>query len=218
MVAKAKGGKGTAATRAKRANGKSKQPLDKTLEGKQSAAPEKEAPAAKIDPAMLEQISAIRTKVHETFGKVALAMMSLPRYRHQTLGDLNHLLLNPLVRDRIAIASSKPEKGSEIDTLSGIAIWASVSAEVDEKIREQIKSGVFPVRLQAEDWTSGDINWLFDVIAPDQRLTTAVIANFRQVIKEGEMRIHPLVSRLVDPEVLKKMGAAPIKSDNANKT
>jgi len=31
-------------------------------------------------------------------------MMMLPRYRHQTLGDLQHFLLEPLIRDRIAIA------------------------------------------------------------------------------------------------------------------
>ena len=35
----------------------------------------------------------------------------------------------------------------------------------------------------------------------------SVIANLRQVIKEGELRMHPVVARLVDPETLKKMGA-----------
>ena len=64
-----------------------------------------------------------------------------------------------------------------------MAIWASASEAVDAKLREQIKAGVFPLRLQAEDWTSGSINWLLDVIAPNRRLATAVITNFRQVVK-----------------------------------
>jgi cytolysin-activating lysine-acyltransferase len=68
--------------------------------------------------------------------------------------------------------------------LAGIAIWASVSEEVDAKIREQIKAGVFPVRLKPEDWTSGKINWLLDVIAPSTKLATSVLANFKQVIKD----------------------------------
>ena len=72
------------------------------------------------------------------------------------------------------------------------------------------RAGVFPVRLKADEWQSGDINWLFDVIAPNQKLTTSVIANFRQIVKEGDLRIHPLVTRLVDAETLKKMGAAPV--------
>ena len=41
---------------------------------------------------------------------------------------------------------------------------------------------------------------------------TVVIANFRQVVKEGDMRIHPIVTRLVDPEALQKMGAKTIEA------
>ena len=70
--------------------------------------------------------------------------------------------------------------------------------ELDARIREQIQAGTFPVRLKTEDWNSGEINWLLDVVAPDQRTTTNVIANFRQVVKEGSLRLHPIVTRLVD--------------------
>ncbi len=173
---------------------------------------------AQLDPAMLEKISQVRARVHETFGKVALAMMALPRYRNLSLLDLNHILLEPLIRDRVAIASAAKSPEGEmpsLEGLSGIAIWATVSDEVDAKIREQIKAGVFPVRLAADDWTSGSINWLFDVIAPNQKLTTSVIANFKQVVKEGDLRIHPLITRLVDPETLKKMGAGAVNEKHA---
>ena len=163
-----------------------------------------------LDPETLARRAQIRTKAHETFGKVVLAAMTVPRYRSLSISDLSVLFLDPLMRDRIAIASSTNDGSPADGTLSGIAIWASVTEEVDAKIREQIRAGTFPVRLQPSDWNSGNINWLLDVIAPTQRLTTAVIANFRQVVKEGDMRIHPIVTRLVDPEVLKKMGAAPM--------
>ena len=178
-------------------------------DGQQTEAPQ-------LDPAVLAQIASIRSKVHESFGKIAMAMMVLPRYRNLSIGDLNAVLLEPLIRDRVAMASQKPEEtegeAAGNEPLVGIAIWASVSEEVDGRIREQIKAGVFPVRLKPDEWTSGNINWLMDVIAPTQKLTTSVIANFKQVIKEGDMRMHPLITRLVDPEVLKKMGAAPIQA------
>ena len=92
-----------------------------------------------------------------------------------------------------------------------------VSKTVPEilRIREQIKAGVFPIRLKGDEWNSGTNNWLLDIIAPNQQLTTAVIANFGQVVKQGDrkegngdIKIHPLITRLVDPEVLKKMGAS----------
>jgi hypothetical protein len=85
---------------------------------------------------------------------------------------------------------------------------ASVSQEVDAKIRDQIRSGTWPLRLKSEDWTSGEINWLIDVIAPDRKTAASVLGNFKQVVKDGELRLHPLIARLVDKETLEKMGAA----------
>lgn len=160
-----------------------------------------------IDPEILNKIAAVRSHVRESFGKTVMAMMMLPRYRNQTLGDLQHLVLEPLIRDRIAIAYPGNAEQSAITDIAGLAIWASVSEEVDGRIREQIKAGAFPLRLKAEDWTSGDINWLLDVIAPDQKVAANVIANFKQVVKEGSLRLHPLITKLVDKETLKKMGA-----------
>lgn len=163
--------------------------------------------AGQIDPEMLKKIAELRAQVRENFGKIAMAMMALPRYRHQTIADLQHMVLEPLIRDRVAIAYPGSKDRSELTDISGVAIWASVSEEVDLKIREQIKAGVFPVRLKADDWASGEINWLLDVIAPDQKLTASVIGNFKQVVKDGDLRLHPLIGRLVDKETLEKMGA-----------
>lgn len=159
-----------------------------------------------IDDEVLAKIAGLRQHVRESFGKVAMSMMMLPRYRHQTLADLQHLVLDPLIRDRIAMAQRTGE-GLQAQDIAGVAIWASVSEEVDAKIRDQIAAGTWPVRLKTEDWNSGSINWLLDVIASDQRSVASVIANFRQVVKEGGLKLHPLITKLVDAETLEKMGA-----------
>ncbi len=163
-----------------------------------------QVPKQGVDADTLAKIAAVRTKIHETLGKVALAMSSTPRYRHLPLGDLTSLILDPLLRDRIAIASplSADGRANETDT-AGIAIWASVSEAVDAKISEQVRAGVFPIRLQADDWASGKINWLLDVIAPNAQLATSVVTTFRQVTNDDELRIHPVVSKLVDIAALK---------------
>lgn len=51
-----------------------------------------------------------------------------------------------------------------------------------------------------------------------RKTTAAAIGNFRQVVKGGELRMHPIVGRLVDPEVLEKLGAAPGKSSSQGKS
>jgi cytolysin-activating lysine-acyltransferase len=161
-----------------------------------------------LDPAVLAQIAAFRTRIQASIGEVVLAMLNLPRYRYQTLADVMHLVVEPMTRDRIAIARAGGE--GKVEETAGIAIWASVSDAVDAKIREQIQARVFPIRLKAEDWNSGETTWLLDVIAPSQKVATAVLANFKQVVKDKPVRIHPLVSQLVDPAVLEKMKVRPV--------
>lgn len=167
-----------------------------------------DAQAPQITPEMRAKIADLRTRIQTSVGQVVLAMMNLPRYRSQTLSDLSHLVVEPLLRDRLAIAMSrgKEDEGAPSDeVLAGIAIWASVSDAVDVKIREQVKGGVFPVRLSSEDWNSGETLWLLDVIAPTRKLASSVLANFRQVAGEKSVNVHPIVARSVEPELLEKM-------------
>ncbi|HMP55425.1 MAG TPA: toxin-activating lysine-acyltransferase [Novosphingobium sp.] len=161
---------------------------------------------AQMDPEIAAKVAQLRSSVRENFGKAVMALMMVPRYRSQTLADLQHIVLEPLLRDRLAMAYPPKGDSALAPDVSGFAIWASVSEEVDQRIREQVREGVFPVRLRPEDWNSGQINWLFDVIAPDARTVASVIANFRQLAKEGELRLHPIITRLVDRETREKMG------------
>lgn len=165
-----------------------------------------------LTPEAMEQLTELRGKIHNSVGQTVLAMMNLPRYRNQTLADLAHLLIEPLLRDRLAIASTRVKDSSDQAT-AGMAIWASVSDSVDAKIREQVKSGAFPVRLSSDDWTSGETLWLLDVIAPNRKLATAVLANFKQVAGDKPVSIHPIVARAVDPDVLEKMKAQKTAED-----
>ena len=184
-----------------------KKKADTTAETKPPEAEAKTPPTAQTSAEeVAEKMAKMRSTVRETFGSVAMSMMALPRYRHLPIGDLQSILLEPLIRDRVALARKSADAGP-LEDLSGMAIWASVSEEVDTKIREQISAGVFPIRLAPDDWTSGKINWLFDVIAPDASSVGGVIANFKQVAKEGELKLHPVVTRLLDKDTLEKLRA-----------
>ena len=46
----------------------------------------------------------------------------------------------------------------------------------------------------------GETYWLLDVIAPSQKVATAVLANFKQVVKDKPIRIHPLVRPVGEAE------------------
>ncbi|EJJ26149.1 toxin-activating lysine-acyltransferase [Rhizobium sp. CF142] len=149
-----------------------------------------------------KKLAGAKAALQSTFGQVVLAMSSVPRYRSQMISDLSHLVIDPLINDRVAIATPKASSGIEPPA---IAIWATVSSEVDARISEQTKAGVFPIRLKPEDWKSGEIVWLLDVIAPTRELATLVLTQFHQVAKQDSIKIHPMVAHLVDPEVLSKL-------------
>lgn len=156
-----------------------------------------------------KKAEAARLRIQAAVGQVVLALSSTPRYRQLPFGDLQALVLDPLLRDRVALASACAEDGTPIaGGIAGIAFWASVSEEVDAKIREQIAAGGFPIRLRSEDWASGELIWLFDIIASTPKAASAVLVNFKQIAKDGDIRLHPMVTRQVDPELLKQMNVA----------
>ena len=102
-------------------------------------------------PEILKKIDTLRAQVRKSIGKVA---RGLPRNRPQTQSDLKPMMLEPLIRDRIAIAHPANAEPSALVDLSGFAIWASVLDGGETKIREQIMAGVWPIRLKAEGRTA----------------------------------------------------------------
>ena len=178
-------------------------------------------------PEQLEQIGKFRERLLTRLGQVVLMFCGVSRYAHQPISELQRLCIAPMMRDRIAIAMGAEPKGEGSQTafaapLLGIAIWANVSKEVDEKIQEQISEGVFPVKMASRDWNSGDIVWLLDVVAPSRQISQTVLANFRQVLKaqnidlpDGQIRLHPVIKRTLGEDALKSMGAMTMKEANA---
>jgi hemolysin-activating ACP:hemolysin acyltransferase len=149
---------------------------------------------------------AIKKPAVGVLGELCSLLLSLPRYRYMYLSDLEWLLMEPLARNQLSIVSGA--KNGEERFVGGV-IWARVSAEVDRKIRAQIQESVFPVRLKPEDWASGDITWLLDVLAPSRPLATKILSEIGRAGLGGarKLSVHPVVQRLVDPELLRAMGA-----------
>ncbi|MBZ9709297.1 toxin-activating lysine-acyltransferase [Mesorhizobium sp. ESP7-2] len=156
----------------------------------------------------------MRSKLATAFSQVTMALMATPRYRNLSISDLEWLVLEPLLRDRIAIASGKLPTNAEEGPMVGMAIWAKVSEAVSARIEEQARSGNFPVRLKGNDWDSGDIVWLLDVVAANRALATSVLINFGQLSKGSPVRVHPMIRRLVDKDILDKLSEkrAPVPS------
>lgn len=126
-----------------------------------------------------------------------------------SIHELEWLALQPLMRNQVAVATGVvTQDGEERTGVVGAAIWARVSDDVNAKIKQQIEQKVFPVRLKPEDWASGDIIWLLDVIAPTKVLATKLFSELgRAGLGRGQIQAHPVVAAAVDMDFLRKSGA-----------
>lgn len=152
------------------------------------------------------ELSWLMERIQLGVGQAVLGMMALPRYKGQSMADISHLVVEPLLRDRLAIALARLDtEECGVPRAIGMAIWATVSDEVDKKIHEQISGWAFPTRLNSEDWGSGEKVWLLDLVASNRNLATAVLASFRQLAGDRPAAMHPIVARSVDSDVFEKM-------------
>jgi len=138
--------------------------------------------AADTEAAM--KAAAIAAKVAATFGQaVGLLMRSgQHKHKHYSLTDLEWLLVPPLLLNQFTLLSGKPKGGPDVAMPLGLALWAKVSAEVDEKLSANLTR---PIKLRPDEWASGDIHWLVDVIgAPD--MGKVMVAQLRQNALSGK--------------------------------
>lgn len=172
-----------------------------------------DSPIEGIGSAEAPDAASARALFHRRAGQLFLALARLERYRTVAVGDLKALFLQPLIEDRIAFAHREGEDTSAMPT--GMAVWASVSDTISERIAADANAGTFPVRLAADDWTSGETVWLLDLIVPDKRAGTAVFMNFGTLIEGRSFRVHPVVWHMVDESITRKFAdlqrqAAPV--------
>jgi cytolysin-activating lysine-acyltransferase len=83
-------------------------------------------------------------------------LMRSQHFRQYTLGDLEWLVIPPVLAGQYRIGEVKTKK-SEATLPVAVVLWAKVSPEVDARLTQ---SDTPALRLRPEDWTSGDILWL----------------------------------------------------------
>jgi hemolysin-activating ACP:hemolysin acyltransferase len=120
------------------------------------------------------------------FAQIVSILMHSPRYRHYTLGDLEWLVLPPLLTGQCSVAEAKSkENGASVPV--AVALWASVSADVDRRLSENLNT---PIRLRPDEWRSGDILWLIDAVG-DRRVVPGLLKQLADnTLKGREIKVR----------------------------
>ena len=115
------------------------------------------------------------------FTQVVGVLMRSPHYRRYTLGDLEWLVIPPLLAGQVRIGEAKADKNQGAVMPVAVVLWASVSAEVDKKLMESEEASL---KLKPEEWKSGDILWIMHA-AGETRFVRQVVDELTKTTLKG---------------------------------
>jgi hemolysin-activating ACP:hemolysin acyltransferase len=127
--------------------------------------------------------------VSATFGEIVTLLMRTPQYRGISLGDLESLVVPPLLSGQVSIATAQ-SKNNGGTTPVGAILWARVSAEVAKRLASQAGKAI---RLAPEEWQCGDIVWVV-ASAGESRVLSEMLKQLSRrdwAGKEVRIVVHP---------------------------
>jgi cytolysin-activating lysine-acyltransferase len=118
-------------------------------------------------------------------GQIVAVLMQSPQHKHYSLADLEWLVLPAVRSGQFRIAQAQ-QSGAAAPV--GVALWATVSAEVDRRLSDLSVPG----RLRPDEWRSGDIPWLMELVC-DARFQPALLKDVGETGFKGrpiKMRVR----------------------------
>ena len=157
-------------------------------------APEKtEAPTAAAAPTQpIRPRDARQIRLAQSFAQVVAVLMRDPNFKKLSLADLEWLVLPPLMAGQFRLAHLQtPQPGNENQpgmlVPVGVALWARVSPAIDKRLSENLDEAV---RLQPNEWASGDNIWLM-VAAGDPRTVPAFVQQLEKTeFKDKQVKLR----------------------------
>jgi hemolysin-activating ACP:hemolysin acyltransferase len=113
-------------------------------------------------------------------GDVVSVLMRAPKHKTLSLELLRTNVL-PAVRLRQYLVAQVRQPGDGGPVPAGLALWATVSDELDGRLRERTSP---PPRLMPDDWNSGPHLWLIDLVAPSA-LAASMLKDLDDTVAKG---------------------------------
>jgi hemolysin-activating ACP:hemolysin acyltransferase len=118
-------------------------------------------------------------------GQIVAVLMRSPQHKHYSLADLEWLVLPAVLSGQYRIAQAQQQAAV---APVGVVLWARVSAEVDRRLSDLST----PARLRPDEWRSGDIPWLLELVC-DTRAQQALLKELGETVFKGrsvKMRVR----------------------------
>ena len=125
-------------------------------------------PAKGLDRSQLA--AAVSKLVSASVGDIVVVLSRSPSHKFMSLADIEWLVLPAVVTGQFYVAElAHKETGARAPV--AVVTWASVSDEVDRRLRENTGQRI---RLIPQEWKSGEHLWLVDVAGEPQAIAVAL--------------------------------------------
>lgn len=142
------------------------------------------APAADTGPPLDAEEAKKRAAVSKhlllSFGEIVSVLMRSPAFRNMPLSEVETLAVPAVMSGQFLVAEAQ-SKSKGFVTPVAIALWATVSAEVDQRLSKDLDK---PFRLQPNEWRGGDIAWLI-TIAGEGRIISPMLKKLQETTLKG---------------------------------
>lgn len=130
--------------------------------------------------------AALSKLISATVGDMAVVLSGAPSHKHYSFADIEWMVLPPVLAGQVYIAEAAH---NELGTRAPVACvtWAKVSVEVDARLTAG--GTAQQLRLRPDEWTSGDIYWLIDMVGDPRGISTALKSLRDGPLKDREVKV-----------------------------
>jgi hemolysin-activating ACP:hemolysin acyltransferase len=95
-----------------------------------------------------------------SIGEIVTVFSRSPAHKHYSLADIEWMVLPAVAAGQFyVVEAADKERGFRAPI--AVATWAFVSEEVDRRLRGDLSR---PIRLRPDEWKSGEIGWIVDLV------------------------------------------------------
>ena len=172
-----------------------------------AAAPVQPAPA--LSQAEIQQRTQLSRRLTASLGEIVSVLIRSPGHKFNTLADLEWMVIPAIATGQFRVAEAVHKDTGNAAPVA-VVMWASVSAEVDKRLTENVGQ---PLRLKPDEWRSGSNVWLIEAIGEPR-----AVMGLLQRLKQNELKEQTVRMRIKDKDGKVSVGrlelqqAAPAKT------
>ena len=130
-----------------------------------------DTPSASPKPSAIRQVDVV-------LGQIISVFLRSPRHKTYPLTDFEWRVLPAIISGQFRVVQAQQ---SDVATPVGVALWASVSPAVDLRLSDLSA----PLRLNPDEWRSGEIPWLIELVA-DTKVQQALLKHLGETVFKGK--------------------------------